>query len=196
LALTCHEFAHGYVAYRLGDPTAKFQGRLTFNPLKHIDIFGTIIFPVLLWLLRFPVIFGWAKPVPVDPRYFRRPLKGMMWVGMAGPLANILLALGSAILFRGSVAFLPFAALANVLFVFVLVNTILAVFNLIPIPPLDGSRILAGLLPQEAALRFLQVERYGFVILFLLLWSGVFGRVIYPLALGLAGIFTGVRLYG
>lgn len=200
LALTCHEVAHGYVAKRLGDPTAELRGRLTLNPLKHIDPFGTIIFPALLWLFDSPVIFGWAKPVPIDPRYFRKPLKGMMWVGLAGPVTNFLLAAAASLLFRGLVSFsdfgIPagFSILVQFLIVFILLNLVLGLFNLIPIPPLDGSRIVTGLLPRNAAFEFMKLERYGFVILFALLYLRIFSRFFLPIAFWLAELLTGFRL--
>ena len=142
--------------------------------------------------------------MPVNPYNYRNPRRDDIMVSLAGPFSNLALALAFAVILGLfgrllSVGVVPGGINTAIILLLqygVMINVWLAVFNLIPIPPLDGSRILAGLLPQEAALRFLQVERYGFVILFLLLWSGVFGRVIYPLALGLAGIFTGVRLYG
>ena len=202
LALTCHEVAHGYVARRLGDPTAEESGRLSLNPLKHISPFGTIIFPFLLWYFKSPIIFGWAKPVPVDPRYFRNPLKGMMWVGMAGPATNIVLAGIAALIFRGLVgvseaaAFGQFSLLIQFLLVFILINAVLCVFNLIPIPPLDGSRIVAGLLPRSWARVYLRVERYGFMLLILLLWLGVFRRVIFPVSWKIAEALIGYKLVG
>ncbi|MCD6326660.1 site-2 protease family protein [bacterium] len=201
MALTFHEVAHGFVAKRLGDPTADERGRLTLNPLMHIDPFGTIIFPLMLWLFSSPIIFGWAKPVPVDPNYFRKPLKGMMWVGMAGPIANVVLAACGALLFRGFMAIMPAAALDSIstimqfLLVFILVNMVLCVFNLIPIPPLDGSRILTGLLPRRLAISYLRLERYGFIILIALLYFGVFKRVVFPVAIGFVEVLIGFRLF-
>jgi len=184
LALTFHEVAHGYVARRLGDPTAEEMGRLSLNPAKHISIFGTILFPLMLYLAHSPVIFGWAKPVPVDARYFRNPLRGMMWVGMAGPMANFILALAGALVFRllkGLVAGQSVVLDLTVMFIFI--NLILGLFNLIPIPPLDGSRIVTGLLPKRLAVEYLKVERYGFLILVFLLYIGVFRDFIFPTAM-------------
>ena len=184
LALTCHEVAHGYVAKRLGDPTAEELGRLTLNPIKHISLFGTIMFPLMLYLAHSPVIFGWAKPVPVDPRYFRHPLRGMMWVGMAGPVANFILATMAAVMFR---LLAPLTSGQSILlefvFFFMLVNTVLGFFNLIPIPPLDGSRIVTGLLPRNLAIEYMKLERFGFLILIGLLYLGVFGRFVFPFAI-------------
>ena len=184
LALTCHEVAHGYVAKRLGDPTAEELGRLTLNPIKHISLFGTIMFPLMLYLAHSPVIFGWAKPVPVDPRYFRHPLRGMMWVGMAGPIANFILAAIGAVVFR---LLAPLTSGQSILLdsvvLFMLVNLVLGFFNLIPIPPLDGSRIVTGLLPRSLAIEYMKLERFGFLILFGLLYLGIFRRFVFPVAI-------------
>jgi len=183
LALTVHEFAHGYVAYRLGDPTAKNLGRLTFNPLKHLDPIGTLAF--------FIIKIGWAKPVPVNPNYFRDPRKDMLWVALAGPAVNFVLAVISAILTKvvwfiaASIPYSPIAEailvpLNEVLMASVWINLVLCIFNFLPIPPLDGSKILAGMLPPEAALKYASVEKYGFVILMLLAFSGILSKMIIP----------------
>ncbi len=188
LALTIHEFSHGYVANRLGDPTARLQGRLTLNPLAHLDVFGTIA--IIL------INFGWAKPVPVDYRYLKNPRRESILIALAGPISNLLLAAVSAFLFRS----IPWNAwprdllwLAAPLYAMlrgsVYINVILAVFNLIPIPPLDGSRVLTGLLPFRQALAFSRLEPYGFLIIFLLFYTGlvdpVFGPVVHSLTIGL-----------
>ncbi|HIQ36972.1 MAG TPA: site-2 protease family protein [Desulfocapsa sulfexigens] len=183
LALTVHEFAHGYVAYRLGDPTAKNLGRLTFNPLKHLDPIGTLAF--------FIIKIGWAKPVPVNPNYFRDPRKDMLWVALAGPAVNFVLAVISAILTKvvwfiaASIPYSPIAEailvpVNEVLMASVWINLVLCIFNFLPIPPLDGSKILAGMLPPEAALKYASVEKYGFVILMLLAFSGILSKMIIP----------------
>ena len=188
LALTCHELAHGLAALALGDPTAKRAGRLTLNPLRHLDPLGTIVF--------FIANIGWAKPVPVDPRFFKNPLKGMLLVALAGPGANFLLSALFAALYHG---LLPLALeheaalLGKVLVPLTLiaqagvfVNLVLGAFNLLPVPPLDGSNIVAGLLPRRVAYRYLSFGRYGiFVLLALFLVSDLFdlnflGRVILP----------------
>lgn len=182
-AIVFHEYAHGYVAFRLGDPTARAQGRLTFNPLAHIDPIGTVLVPIVLILLRMPV-FGWAKPVPVSPMYFRNPYQGMFYVAIAGPLTNVGLALATTIVGRFLLALFPVThgswlthAFFYLLGIFVLINLLLALFNMIPIPPLDGSRILAYLLPPEGR-RFLAVfERYGFLIIMALILLGGLGFV-------------------
>jgi Zn-dependent protease len=184
LAITCHEVAHGYVAYRLGDPTAKNAGRLTLNPLKHLDPLGTLV----LVLTR---MIGWAKPVPVDPRYFKDPRQGMMLCSLAGPGANVALAIGFAALFH-ILAALPaqsadmgsfqiLSPLLNICYAGVMLNLVLAIFNLIPIPPLDGSSVLAYFLPPQVADSYLRIGRYGFLIVIVLIMTGVLQRfVLWP----------------
>lgn len=183
LALTLHEYAHGYVAYRLGDPTARDAGRLTLNPLSHLDPIGTIAF--------FFIKFGWAKPVPVNPYYFKNPRKDMLWVALAGPITNLLLAVASALLLRamiGTATLIPESAmlaailvpLFNMLVASVWINLVLCIFNFLPIPPLDGSRILTGLLPENLARTYASFERYGFIVILILAFSGVLGTVIFP----------------
>lgn len=188
LALTCHELAHGVVALFLGDPTARNAGRLTLNPLRHLDPLGTIVF--------FLANIGWAKPVPVDPRYFRKPLKGMLLVALAGPGANFLLAVLFALLYHlllpAAVAhendflgkiLVPLTLIAQA---GVFVDLVLGVFNLLPIPPLDGSNILAGFLPRHLAYRYLALGRYGvFIILGLVVLSdlmnvSLLGHILLP----------------
>ena len=179
LALTFHEFAHGYVAHRLGDPTAARAGRLTLNPLKHLSLIGTLAF--------FIMHIGWAKPVPVNSRYLKRPDRDMLWVALAGPGANMVLAVASAILIRLVVAaasFLPHALLMPMAMMGVAsvwINIVLAIFNLIPIPPLDGSKILTSLLPRELVGPYQQLERFGFVILLVLFYTGTIQKLIMPL---------------
>lgn len=184
LALTFHEFAHGYIAYRLGDPTARLAGRLTLNPLRHLDPIGTIAF--------FFIKFGWAKPVPVNPRYFRNPKTDMLWVALAGPVTNLALAFVSAILAKFILAIahlLPSSPIVMAILVpliymlkaSVWINLVLCIFNFLPIPPLDGSRILTGLLPDDLARSYLKIERYGFVLILVLAFSGILSKVILPI---------------
>ena len=183
-ALTLHEFAHGFIAYRLGDPTAIMAGRLTLNRLKHLDPLGTLAF--------FFIKFGWAKPVPVNANYFRNPKQDMLWVALAGPVTNLGLAIISAILSKSVwllASVLPYSRvieaillpLSAMLVASVWINLVLAIFNFIPIPPLDGGRILAGLLPDRLAESYQQIERYGFIIILVLAFSGLLSKVILPI---------------
>ena len=172
IAITFHEAAHGYLAWRLGDDTAFRMGRVTFNPLKHIDGFGTIVLPALLLLLRAPFIFGWAKPVPVNFARLRNPRRDMVLVAAAGPATNLALAIASAWLLH--VSFLlpePVAAwTAYTLGASVLINVIIAVFNMLPLPPLDGGKVAVGLLPRPLGRRLARLEKWGFLIILGLLF--------------------------
>lgn len=176
-AITIHEYAHGWVAYRLGDPTAKYMGRLTLNPIAHIDPFGTILLPLILVALQLPPI-GWAKPVPVNFLSLKNPKRDMLWVGIAGPLANILLALTLAFILK-LIPVLIHTVLGQVFIFGVIINVVLAVFNLVPIPPLDGSRIVSALLPYKYVASYNKIQPYGFLIIIMLLWSGALRRLIY-----------------
>jgi Zn-dependent protease len=180
-AITVHEAAHAWMANRLGDPTAAALGRVSLNPLVHIDLFGTIIFPLLLIIFQQPV-FGWAKPVPYNPRNLRNPRKGGLWISFAGPIANIATAAAAVLVFRILRLFgaritdlsslsRPLEGLSIILLFTALINISLAVFNLIPIPPLDGSGILAGLLSERGAARYERLRPYGFFILLALMYT-------------------------
>ena len=188
-ALTVHEYAHGWVADKLGDPTARYAGRLTLNPLSHLDPLGTI--------MLFLVHFGWAKPVPVDPSFLRNPKRDMMWISLAGPTANV----ASAALLGWGIRLLVGIGLTSdsllvILQYGVFINLVLAVFNLIPIPPLDGSKILMGLLPPEQAFRFQQLERKGPLILLGILlldrWIPILSMTIGSAVRFLSRIFLGM----
>jgi Zn-dependent protease len=167
VAITFHEAAHGWMAWRLGDDTAYRLGRVSFNPLRHVDPFGTLLLPGLLVLLHSPFVFGYAKPVPVNFRRLNQPKRDMVWVAAAGPGVNILLGLACAVLLHLApllpVGLATFAVqnLQNAL----LINVVLAVFNMLPLPPLDGGRVLVGLLPPPYDARLARVERYGMLIL-------------------------------
>jgi Zn-dependent protease len=177
IAMTIHEFSHGLIAYRLGDSTAKYSGRLTLNPLAHIDPFGTIILPLFLFLSTGFAI-GWAKPVPINYWALRNPKRDIIWVGLSGPLANIIFAFLLGILWR----IIPLAQFPALVFQkLIYINLLLGVFNLIPIPPLDGSRIAMGLLPPDLAARYSRIEPYGFIIVAALAWMGLFDIVIWPM---------------
>ena len=186
-AVTLHEVAHGYAALKMGDHTARLAGRLTLNPIKHLDLFGSFLLPLVLKLSGSPIIFGYAKPVPVNYHNFREYRKGTLWVASAGVLANAILAVMSAALFQmlaatmaswtQSAYALLFVFLFQLLEYSVIINCILALFNLIPIPPLDGSRILAMLLPAPLRVHFSRLERFGMIIIFVLLLTGPLGRL-------------------
>jgi len=191
-AITVHEVAHGWVANKLGDPTARLLGRLTLNPIKHIDPIGTVILPlVMMWTTGFA--FGWAKPVPVDWRNLRHPKRDMALVAVAGPGANLfmfvlwMLLAKAALAAEGSVG----AAAAPVYYMALAgmsVNALFMVLNLLPVPPLDGSRVLAAILPPRWALRFGQLERYGLLIVVVLLVTGLLGKILTPPMQALQGL--------
>lgn len=181
-AITLHEVSHGWVASLFGDQTARLQGRLTINPIKHIDLMGTIIIPILLIVLNAGFIFGWAKPVPVDARNLKNPRANMVMVSLAGPLANFLMAI-----FWAGIAKIGFnlSAWFGVPMVLmgkagIMINIVLGVLNCIPIPPLDGGRALYNLLPGRMAWYFYKIEPYGFIILILLLVTNVLSFIIIP----------------
>ncbi|ANY78108.1 peptidase M48 [Microvirga ossetica] len=167
IAITFHEAAHAYAAWKLGDDTAHRLGRVTFNPIKHVDPFGTILLPALLFLTNAPFLFGWAKPVPVAFGRLGHPRRDMALVALAGPLTNLALAFISAVLLR-TAPLLPETIapwLVRTLYQSILLNLILAIFNMLPIPPLDGGRVVTSILPNVLARPFAKLERYGFLIL-------------------------------
>jgi len=198
LGVILHEYAHGLIAYRMGDPTAKNYGRLTLNPKAHIDLFGSILLPLLLLLLNSGIIFGYAKPVPINPRYFKNYRKGMRYTSLAGPVANLILAFVSGLIYgiffyltikisggvmdNGSIGSNTFIIVNQLFQNTIYINIFLAIFNFIPIPPLDGSKILASFLPDNAMHRFLSFGRYGFffIFIFLFLMGRSFFAIISP----------------
>ena len=186
-AITVHEVAHGWVAKQYGDNTAYSQGRLTLNPLKHIELFGSILLPGILLLTGTGFIFGWAKPVPVDARNFKRPLQDMAIVALAGPLSNILMAIAWALIARLGVTIGTSIETISLPLIYmgiagIAINLGLAIINLLPIPPLDGSRIVTALLPTRLAWQYNRLESYGFIILLVLLYTKLLGVLIsYPL---------------
>ena len=176
-SITFHEYAHGFVAYKLGDQTPKIAGRLTINPTKHIDLLGTIILPFLLIILTGGYAFGYAKPVPINPYNFKNPKKDIMWVGIAGPLSNLILALVMSLIMRLG----PISTIKLPLQYGIIVNLVLFIFNLIPIPPLDGSRIVTAFLSSKNAYRYLKMETVGFVVIIVLIFSGLIRWFIIPI---------------
>jgi len=190
-AITLHEAAHGWVANKLGDPTAKQLGRITINPIKHIDPMGTVVVPLFLAMIS-PFVMGWAKPVPVEPRYFKSPLVDMALVAVAGPVSNFIMACIWAMLIK--LVYLSMDQSQVLVFLTemgkngIIINIVLMVLNLLPIPPLDGGRVLAGVLPPRVALPFMQLERFGMIIILLLLVSGILGKILWPIVMHFVSI--------
>lgn len=197
-AVIFHEIAHGYVAYKLGDSTAKEEGRLTLNPIPHIDPFGSLLVPGLLILFNSPFLFGWAKPVPINPYRFKIDYrKGIILTSLAGPLSNFALALIFSLSFHilkseifisllsnvGSVGFIESIVFPLAIFFkyAVMINLIIGIFNILPIPPLDGGNVVLNMLPRDVYEKIIPYEQYGFFIVILLLMTGILGFIIYPI---------------
>jgi Zn-dependent protease len=183
LAASFHEFAHGFIADRLGDGTARGMGRLTLNPIKHLDPIGSVLVPLIGALMPGGFLFGWAKPVPVNPYNLRNPKTDMAWVAFAGPATNFMLAFSGAFFLRllplptspdGGASFILMPIIAFLQY-FILINVLLGIFNLLPVPPLDGGRIVVGLLPAETAAKWAAIEPYGFMIIVVLVFLDPFG---------------------
>jgi Zn-dependent protease len=192
-AITLHEAAHGWVANKLGDPTARQLGRISVNPIKHIDPVGTVILPLALVMLS-GFIIGWAKPVPVDVRYFKQPHLDMAIVALAGPASNFFMACGWALFALASHTVFGGNGLSTFLIQMgsagITINLILMVLNLLPIPPLDGGRVVAGVMPPQMAASFLKVEPYGLWIIILLLVTGILGKILWPMVIFFKTIIT------
>ena len=202
-AIVLHEVAHGWVANRLGDPTARLAGRLTLNPLSHIDLFGTILMPLALFLLtNGRMVFGYAKPVPINPQYFKDPKKGMALSALAGPGVNLVMAIALSLFLRGVLAGLEgkvpeqiwtwcAVPLAYMCAYGIMMNVVLGVLNMIPIPPLDGSRVVYWLLPPRQAYAYYRLEPYGTIILMALIMFGVLGKIMGPLITPILNLLLG-----
>ncbi|MBU4483480.1 MAG: site-2 protease family protein [Actinobacteria bacterium] len=198
MGVILHEYAHGYIAYKSGDNTAKSLGRLTLNPIAHIDLFGSILLPLLLILFRSGIVFGYAKPVPINPGYFRNYRKGLRYTSLAGPVTNLIFAfvvglvyglffyiffkITNGMLMSDTFGFKAFDLISQIFRNAIYINVFLAILNFIPIPPLDGSKILASFLPDEAMFKFLSLGRFGFIFIFIFIFlvGGRFWTAISP----------------
>jgi Zn-dependent protease len=185
-SIIIHEYAHGWMAEKHGDDTARVMGRLTFNPIPHIDLFGTIILPTICLMSHLPM-FGWAKPVPVNPYRLNDPKRDMVWVSLAGPLANFSLAAAAALVMWALRSFQVLSpgltsAAYQIMQLTLVINVILPVFNLFPVPPLDGSKVVMGLLPHELSYRYASLEPYGFIIIVILMTTNIFWTLLGPVA--------------
>jgi Zn-dependent protease len=193
ISLSVHEAAHAWTADRLGDPTARMLGRLTLNPLAHIDWIGTVLFPLLMIYSNAPLL-GWAKPVPVNMNNLRHPRRDFALVAVAGPVSNLLQGLVSAMLLmsltRDEVVMASDLTPAGLAFQFLILNISLAVFNMLPVPPLDGGNVLAGILPEAGARLIDALRPYGFLVLYALLLTGVLGNVMFPIIREIVGWLT------
>lgn len=203
LSITLHEAAHAWIAYRCGDTTAKMLGRLSANPLKHIDPIGTVLVPILIAVLSgFNFVFGWAKPVPINTNHLRNRRRDIALVAAAGPISNILMALFWAAFTKLGFILNPQASNLALFMVLsgqagVMINVVLAIINLLPIPPLDGSRIMASILPSKLADYYMEIERFGFIIVILLLYSGILGNIVNtPIAWSIQKICTIFKICG
>ena len=192
LAMVVHEYAHAWAANKLGDPTAKNLGRMSLNPIRHVDLFGTIILPIVLTIMRFlgspffPIAL--AKPVPVNFLRLHNPKRDMMLVGMAGPAINVVIAILLSFFLKSGLS----SGIIEIIGLAIFINLILAIFNMVPIPPLDGSRLVMGLLPKNIGMQYGKIERYGILIVFALLPLGLFHKIVLPVVV-LCGQLLGVQ---